>query len=73
MMRPDSDNARSETRPKKVRGTRYGEIGVGIPKDRKGTFEAQTVRNRRKDISSIEDISISIIRPAKPPRVRSLI
>lgn len=49
----DSDNYRNGTKTKKVR-SKYGEMSVNVPKDRNGTFEPQVVKNRQKDISSID-------------------
>lgn len=55
----DSDNYRNGTKTKKVR-SKYGEMSVDVPKDRNGTFEPQVVKNRQKDISSIDDIIIGM-------------
>lgn len=55
----DSDNYRNGTKTKKVR-SKYGEMSVNVPKDRNGTFEPQVVKNRQKDISSIDDIIIGM-------------
>lgn len=57
--RSDSDNYRNGTKNKKVR-SKYGEMSVDVPKDRNGTFEPQVVKNRQKDISSIDDIIIGM-------------
>ena len=35
-------------------------VTVDVPKDRNGTFEPQVVKNRQKDISSIDDIIIGM-------------
>lgn len=55
----DSDNYRNGTKTKKVR-SKYGEMSVNVPKDRNGTFEPQVVKNRQKDVSSIDDIIIGM-------------
>ena len=40
--------------------SKYGEFEVDVPKDRNGTFEAQIVKNRQKNISGIDDKIISM-------------
>lgn len=55
----DSDNYRNGTKTKKVR-SKYGEMSVNVPKDRNGTFEPQVVKNRQKDVSSVDDIIIGM-------------
>ena len=55
----DSDNYRNGTKTKKVH-SKYGEMSVNVPKDRNGTFEPQVVKNRQKDVSSVDDIIIGM-------------
>lgn len=57
--RSDSDNYRNGSKTKRVR-SKYGEVEVDVPKDRNGTFEPHVVKNRQKDISSIDDIIIGM-------------
>jgi putative transposase len=54
-----TDNARNGFTPKAVK-SKYGEIGLDVPRDRKSDFEPQIVRKRQKDISGLEDKIISM-------------
>ena len=55
----DSANARNDKKQKTLH-SKYGEIPIEVPQDREGSFEPQIVKNRQKDISSIEDKIISM-------------
>lgn len=57
--RTDSDNARNGKKQKTVR-SKYGEIGIDVPQDRKSTFEPKVVGKRKKDISGIDDKIIAM-------------
>ena len=57
--RTDSANARNGKKQKTLH-SKYGEIPIEVPQDREGSFEPQIVKNRQKDISSIEDKIISM-------------
>ena len=57
--RTDSANARNGKKQKTLR-SKYGEIPIEVPQEREGSFEPQIVKNRQKDISSIEDKIISM-------------
>ncbi len=53
------DNSRNGYTPKTVK-SKFGEIGLDVPRDRKSEFEPQIVRKRKKDISGLEDKIISM-------------
>ncbi|MBS9784607.1 MAG: IS256 family transposase [Oceanivirga sp.] len=55
----DRDNYRNGYRSKKVRSA-YGEFDVEVPQDRNSNFEPEIVPKRKKDISRIENIIISM-------------
>lgn len=57
--RSHSENCRNGSKTKNVR-SKYGEFEVDVSKDRNSTFEPQIVKNRQKDISSIDDKIISM-------------
>lgn len=57
--RSHSENCRNGSKTKTVR-SKYGEFEVDVPKDRNGTFKAQIVKNRQKDISGIDDKIINM-------------
>jgi transposase-like protein len=45
--------------------SKYGEVEIDVPQDRKSTFEPKIVGKRKKDISGIDDKIIAKIPPAK--------
>jgi putative transposase len=53
------DNSRNGYTPKTVK-SKFGEIGLDVPRDRKSEFEPQVVKKRKKDISGLEDKIISM-------------
>ena len=53
------DNSRNGYTPKTVK-SKFGEIGLDAPRDRKSEFEPQIVKKRKKDISGLEDKIISL-------------
>ena len=57
--RSDSDDYRNGYKSKRVNSS-YGTMDIQVPQDRKSTFEPQVVRNRQKDISSIDQKIISM-------------
>jgi putative transposase len=57
--RCDEPNSRNGKKDKRLR-SKYGEIPIAVPQDRKSTFEPRIVKKRQKDISSIEDKIISM-------------
>ena len=54
-----TDNARNGFTPKTVK-SKYGEIGLEVPRDRQSDFEPQIVKKRQKDISGLEEKIISM-------------
>jgi transposase-like protein len=48
------DNSRNGFTPKMVK-SKYGSIGIQVPRDRKSEFEPQVVKKRQRDISGLED------------------
>ncbi len=57
--RSDNTNSRNGLKSKKVR-SKYGEMDINVPQDRKSSFEPQIVKKRQKDISSIDDKIITM-------------
>ena len=57
--RTDVENARNGTKSKTVR-SKYGEVGIEVPQDRKSSFEPKVVGKRKKDISGIDDKIIAM-------------
>lgn len=55
----DVDNYRNGTKSKRVR-SKYGELDIDVPQDRRSSFESQIVPKRQKDISQIDDKIISM-------------
>ena len=53
------ENSRNGYTPKTVK-SKFGEIGLDVPRDRKSDFEPQIVKKRKKDISGLEDKIISM-------------
>ncbi|MGD8540063.1 MAG: IS256 family transposase [Candidatus Aminicenantes bacterium] len=53
------DNSRNGYTPKTVK-SKFGEIGLDVPRDRKSEFEPQVVKKRKKDIAGLEDKIISM-------------
>jgi len=54
-----TDNARNGFTPKTVK-SKFGEIDLDVPRDRKADFEPQIVKKRQKDISGLEEKIISM-------------
>jgi putative transposase len=53
------DNSRNGFTQKTVK-SKYGEIDLDVPRDRKSEFEPQVVKKRKKDISGLEEKIISM-------------
>ncbi len=53
------DNSRNGFTPKTVK-SKYSEIGLDVPRDRRSEFEPQVVKKRKKDISGLEEKIISM-------------
>jgi putative transposase len=54
-----TDNARNGFTPKTVK-SKFGEIGLEVPRDRQSDFEPQIVKKRQNDISGLEGKIISM-------------
>jgi len=57
--RSEESNARNGHKTKKAR-SKYGEVDLEVPQDRKGTFEPKVVKKRQKDISAIDSKIIAM-------------
>lgn len=57
--RSNSDDYRNGYKSKKIT-SRYGDMEIDVPQDRRSTFEPQVVKKRQKDISSIDQKIISM-------------
>lgn len=57
--RTENLNSRNGNKFKKLR-SKYGEIEVNVPQDRKSSFKPKIVKKRQKDISQIEDKIITM-------------
>jgi Transposase and inactivated derivatives len=57
--RSDNDNSRNGTKSKTVR-SKYGELEIDVPQDRKSEFNPKIVKKRQKDISEIDEKIISM-------------
>jgi len=53
------DNSRNGYTPKSVK-SKFGEIDLDVPRDRKSEFEPQVVKKRKRDISGLEEKIISM-------------
>ena len=54
-----TDNARNGFTPKTVK-SKFGEIGLKVPRAGKSDFEPQIVKKRQRDISGLEEKIISM-------------
>ena len=57
--RSDNDDYRNGYKKKQVNSS-YGSMEIGVPQDRKSTFEPKVVKKRQKDISDIDRKIISM-------------
>jgi putative transposase len=57
---PDSGNVRNGTRPKTVLTESTGQVQIGVPRDRAGTFEPQIVKKRQRRLSGVDEIVLSL-------------
>jgi transposase-like protein len=53
------DNTRNGYTPKSVK-SKFGEIGLDVPRDRKSEFDPQIVKKHKRDISGLEEKIISM-------------
>jgi len=57
--RGEGDNSRNGKKKKTVR-SKYGEVEISVPQDRKSSFEPKVIGKRKKDISGIDSKIISM-------------
>jgi putative transposase len=57
---PQTGNVRNGSRPKTVLTESSGEVAIGVPRDRAGTFEPQIVRKRQRRLSGVDQIVLSL-------------
>ena len=57
---PGGGNIRNGTRPKTVLTDAAGEVEIGVPRDRAGTFEPVIVKKRQRRLNDVEAIAISL-------------
>ena len=57
--RTENENARNGIKSKSVR-SKYGELDIDVPQDRKSSFEPKVVGKRKKDISGVDDKIIAM-------------
>jgi putative transposase len=55
-----SGNVRNGTRPKTVLTDSTGPVGIDVPRDRAGTFEPQIVKKRRRPLTGVDEIVLSL-------------
>ena len=53
-------NVRNGTRAKTVISDAVGEIRIGVPRDREGTFEPQIVKKRQRRLTEVDEIVLSL-------------
>jgi transposase-like protein len=56
----ESGNVRNGSRPKTVLTEASGQVGIEVPRDRRGTFEPQIVRKRQRRLSGVDEIVLSL-------------
>jgi putative transposase len=56
----ETGNVRNGTRPKTVLTESTGEVGIGVPRDRDGSFEPQIVKKRQRRLSGVDEIVLSL-------------
>jgi transposase-like protein len=57
----NSTNVRNGTRPKTVVSDAAGEVRIGVPRDREGTFEPQIVKKRQRRLADVGEIVLSLV------------
>src|ERR1700690_742666 len=55
-----SGNIRNGTRAKTVLTEATGQVEIGVPRDRAGTFEPQIVRKRQRRLNGVDEIVLSL-------------
>ncbi len=56
----ESTNIRNGTRPKTVLTAATGGIEIDVPRDRDGTFDPVIVKKRRRRLSEVDEIMLSL-------------
>src|SRR4029453_12473094 len=56
----ESTNVRNGSRSKTVVSDAAGEVGMGVPRDRGGTFEPQIVKKRQRRLTEVDEIVLSL-------------
>ena len=64
----ETDNSRNGHSTKKVQ-SKFGEIELEVPRDRKSKFESVVVKKRQRDISGLEEKIISMYAKGMTKRV----
>jgi putative transposase len=57
---PETGNIRNGSRPKTVLTESSGQVAIGVPRDRAGTFEPQIVRKRQRRLTGVDQIVLSL-------------
>jgi putative transposase len=56
----EGGNVRNGTRSKTVLTEGSGQVGIGVPRDRAGTFEPQIVKKRQRRLSGVDEMVLSL-------------
>jgi putative transposase len=56
----ETGNVRNGARPKTVLTGASGQVGIEVPRDRRGTFEPQIVRKRQRRLTGVDEIVLSL-------------
>jgi len=56
----ETGNVRNGTRAKTVLTEGSGQVPIGVPRDRDGTFEPQIVRKRQRRLSGVDEMVLSL-------------
>src|SRR5689334_15578074 len=56
----ESTNVRNGSRSKTVISDAAGEVVIGVPRDREGTFEPQIVKKRQRRLSEVDEVVLSL-------------
>ena len=57
----DSTNIGNGTRPKTVLTEATGQVQIGVPRDRDGTFEPQIVKKRQRRLTGVDEIVLVLV------------
>jgi putative transposase len=56
----ESRNVRNGTRPKTVLTPATGQVEIGVPRDRDGTFESVIVKKRQRRLNDVDEVVLSL-------------